>query len=114
MSETRQLRFRSDVGSAGAAASVTFSAKPGRRYRIHEVTASSFGGVGATAVTIAGIESDEGFSFDVDVPLAGAALVRLGSGIVSKENTDLVVTVEALASSVAKVNALVIEEPFND
>ncbi len=115
---TRILRFQSATATAGNAAAVTFAGKSGKRFRILSINASSVGGTGSTPLTITGLENDplfpsggpQSFNVDLQVGIIGTPNV---SGLVGEEDTDLVVTVVGLATSVPKLNVAAIEEPFN-
>lgn len=113
----RTLRFQGAEGSSGGAVAITFTAKPGKQFRIVSINASTVGGSGSTPVTVSGLIGDpetpsipQVFDVDVQVAIIGTPNV---SGLVSREGEDLVVTVEALASSIPKLNVAVIEESVN-
>lgn len=100
--------FRSATASAGDAATVTFPKLPGKKYRVIGCEAASVGGSGGTNVTIAGIDGAAGptaapNSFDTDIQV-DVRQPLIGPGLLSKENTDFVFTVAALASSVPFLN----------
>ncbi len=100
--------FRSATAAAGDAATVTFSALPGKRYRVIGCEASSIGGAAGTNVSITGIDGAAGptaapDSFSLAL-VVDAVSPRFAEGLLSKENVDFVFVVEALASSVPKIN----------
>ena len=114
----RNNRFRSGTAAANNPVTVTLAGKPGRRYRITVCAVSYLGGTPSGTVTITGIDADKQADgatfFDYVQAINGQGHRSVGVGLVSRENTDLVVTLAAGgASAVGRVNLQAIEEPFN-
>ena len=100
--------FRFSLGASGDPTSVTFPALPGKKYRVIGSDAATLGGSGGAEVQITGIDGAAGiasapqaFSADFAEGTRGNAF---GVGLLSKENTDFVFTITALASSIPRLN----------
>lgn len=117
--DMRKIAFRANTASANTAVPITLTAVPGYKWRLVAVNASYLGGTPLGGLTITGLLDQTlpspNLSDNFDVGMSGEDIHTPNvSGLRSRPNTDLVVTLAAGgASAVGRLNVTTILEPEN-